>query len=89
VQATLKQWDEEVSRLSWELAQLSVSYEDQRQAVEEKEVAILDLQQAAETARAALDTEKKQVEGESPLLLFACWLGLFGIHSQFDLCFGF
>jgi hypothetical protein len=32
---------------------------DQRQAVEEQEAAILGLQQAAETARVALDTEKK------------------------------
>jgi hypothetical protein len=46
-----------------ELAQLSVSYEDQRQAIEEKEATILDLQQVAEAARAALETEKKQVEG--------------------------
>jgi hypothetical protein len=27
--------------------------------------------------------ENKQVEGESPLLPFSCWLGLFGIRSQF------
>jgi hypothetical protein len=36
-----------------------VSYEDQRQAGEEKDVAILDLQQAAESACAALETEKR------------------------------
>jgi hypothetical protein len=45
---------------------LSVSYEDQCQAGEEKDSTILDLQQAAEAARAALETEKKQVEGELP-----------------------
>jgi hypothetical protein len=35
VQATLKQRDEEVSRLNGELTQLSVSLADQRQAIEE------------------------------------------------------
>jgi hypothetical protein len=52
------------------LNQLSVSHEDLRQAVEEQEATILGLQQAAETACAALETEKKQVEGESPLSPF-------------------
>jgi hypothetical protein len=71
-QATLKLRDEEVMRLNRELKQLSVSYEDQGQAGKEKEVMILDLQQAAETARVALETEKKQVEGESSFLPFIC-----------------
>jgi chromosome segregation ATPase len=69
-QATLKLWDEEVTRLNGELAQLSISYEDQRQASEEKDAMILDLQQTAEAARAALETEKKHVEGESPFTAF-------------------
>jgi hypothetical protein len=43
-QATLKLRDKEVTRLNGELNQLSVSYEDQRQAGEEKEATILDLQ---------------------------------------------
>jgi hypothetical protein len=43
-QATLKLRDEEVTRLNGELAQLSVSYEDQHQAGEEKYATILDLQ---------------------------------------------
>jgi chromosome segregation ATPase len=63
--ATLKLRDEEISRLDGELNQLSVSHEDLRQASEEKDAMILDLQQAAETARTALKSEKKQVEGES------------------------
>jgi hypothetical protein len=71
-QATLKLRDEEVMRLNRELKQLSVSYEDQGQAGKEKEVMILDLQQAAETARVALETEKKQVESESSFLPFIC-----------------
>jgi hypothetical protein len=55
-----------------------VSYEDLHQAGEKKDVAILDLQQAAETVRAALETEKKQVEGKLLFLLFACWPSSFG-----------
>jgi hypothetical protein len=58
-QATLKLRDEEVTRLNGEMAQLSVSYEDQCQDGEEKDAVILDLQRAAESARAALETEKK------------------------------
>jgi chromosome segregation ATPase len=68
--ATLKLWDREISRLDGELNQLSVSHEDLRQAVEEQEAMILGLQQVAETVRAALETEKKQVGGESPLFAF-------------------
>jgi hypothetical protein len=41
--ATLKPRDEEVMRLNGELNQLSVSYEDQRQAGEEKDASILEL----------------------------------------------
>jgi hypothetical protein len=43
------------------VAQLSISYEDQCQVSEEKDASILDLQQAAEATRAALEMEKKQV----------------------------
>jgi multidrug resistance efflux pump len=68
--ATLKLRDKEISWLDGELNQLSVSHEDLRQADEEKDAAILDLQKATETARTTLETEKKQVEGESPLFAF-------------------
>jgi hypothetical protein len=68
--ATLKLRDGEISQLDGELNQLCVSHEDLRQAVEEQEAMILGLQQAAETVRSALETEKKQVEGESPLFAF-------------------
>jgi hypothetical protein len=88
-QATLKLQDEDVMRLNRELAQLSVSYEDQRQAGKEKDATILNLQQAAEAARAALETEKKHVEGESLFPPFTRWLDSFGIRSQLDLCLGF
>jgi hypothetical protein len=57
--ATLKQRDEEVSRVDGELNQLSVSHEDLRQALEEQEATVLSLWQAAEDACKALDSEKK------------------------------
>jgi hypothetical protein len=43
-QATLKLWDLEITWLSGELVQEGVSYEELRQAGEEKDVAILELQ---------------------------------------------
>jgi chromosome segregation ATPase len=68
--ATLKLRDEEISRLDGELNQLSVSHEDLHQAGKEKDAMILDLQQEAETARTTLESEKKQVEGESSFSAF-------------------
>jgi predicted nuclease with TOPRIM domain len=79
VQATLKQRDEEISRLNGELTQLSVSHEDLCQSLEEQEATVLSLRQVAEDAREALEAERKQVEGE---LVFACPFDLFGIRSQ-------
>jgi hypothetical protein len=68
--ATLKLRDEEISRLDGELNQLSISHEDQRRADEEKDAMILDLQKVAKAVRMALETEKKQVEGESSFSAF-------------------
>jgi hypothetical protein len=83
VQATLKQRDEEVSRLNGELTQLSLSHEDLHQSLEEQEAMVLSLRQAAEDTRKTLEAEKKQVEGESLFCLsFACRFDLFGIRSQ-------
>jgi chromosome segregation ATPase len=62
--ATLKLRDKEISWLDGELNQLSVSHKYLRQASEEKDATIRELQQAAETARTTLKTEKNQVEGE-------------------------
>jgi hypothetical protein len=70
--ATLKLRDEEITRLSGELVQEGVSYEDLWQASEEKDTVILELQQEAATARTTLESEKKQAEGELLFLLFAC-----------------
>jgi hypothetical protein len=68
-QATLKLRDAEITRLSEELVQEGVFYEELRQAGEEKDATILELRRMAKTARASLETERKQVEGELP---FAC-----------------
>jgi predicted nuclease with TOPRIM domain len=69
VQATLKHREEEASRLDGELNQLSVSHKDLRQSLEEQEPTVLSLQQAAEDARKAHESERKQVKRE--LLLSA------------------
>jgi hypothetical protein len=87
-QARIKLRDEEVTQLSGELVQEGVSYEDLGQASEEKDAIILELQQAAATARATLESVKKQVEGELLFLPFICWLSLFGIRSQLGLHWG-
>jgi hypothetical protein len=59
-------------RLTRELVQEGVSYEELRQASEEKDATILELQWSVETVGAALETMKKQVEGMLLFLLFAC-----------------
>jgi hypothetical protein len=61
---TLQKQDEEVSRLSGELVQISISHEDQRQAFEEQKASFLKLQCEAKETRQSLEVEKKQVEGE-------------------------
>jgi predicted nucleic acid-binding Zn-ribbon protein len=63
-QATLKQREDEVSRINGELVQISISHEDLRQSLEEQEALVLKLQHQAEEARQSLEGEKKQVEGE-------------------------
>jgi predicted nuclease with TOPRIM domain len=42
-QATLKQQEDEVSKLNEELVQLSISHEDLHQSLEEQETTVLDL----------------------------------------------
>jgi hypothetical protein len=70
-QDTLKLQDVEITRLSGELVQEGASYEELWQVGEKKDATILELWRTAETTRASLETERKQVEGESP---FACLL---------------
>jgi hypothetical protein len=66
-----------------------VSFEELCSAVEEKDATILELQQAAKTACAALETEKKQVAGESPLLILCLPLGFVEIFALVLLSFCF
>jgi hypothetical protein len=54
-QATLKLREQEITRLSGKLVQEGVSYEELRQAGEEKDIVILKLQQAAATACTSLE----------------------------------
>jgi hypothetical protein len=63
--ATLQLWESEITQLTRELVQEAVSFEELQSAGEEKDTSILELQHAAETARADLEKEKKQVEGKS------------------------
>jgi predicted nucleic acid-binding Zn-ribbon protein len=74
-QATLKQREDEASKLNGELVQLSISHEDLRQSLMEQETTVCDLRREAEEARKALEVEKKQVEGELvSIRFFACRL---------------
>jgi hypothetical protein len=83
--ATLKQQEDEVSRLNGELVQISISHEDLCQFLEEQEASVLKLQRLAEEARQCLEGEKKQVEGEFVSSAFRLLIRYFGIRSQ--LCF--
>jgi predicted RNase H-like nuclease (RuvC/YqgF family) len=58
-QATLKQRDDDVSKLNRELVQLCISHEDLRQSLEEQEATVHDLWRETEEARKALDSERK------------------------------
>jgi chromosome segregation ATPase len=69
---SLEERDAEVSRLDGELIALSISNADQQQSLEEQGTTVVNLQQAEEAERRALETERKQVEGESPLC-FLFW----------------
>jgi hypothetical protein len=60
-----------VSRLNWELVQISISHEDLRQSLEEQEATVLKLQRQAEEACQSLEGEKKQVEGEFAFTRFS------------------
>jgi chromosome segregation ATPase len=66
-QKSLEERDAEVSRLDGELIALSISNADQQRSLEEQGATVVILQQAVEAERRALEVEKKQVEGESPL----------------------
>jgi peptidoglycan hydrolase CwlO-like protein len=69
---SLKEREDEVSKLDGELIALSISNEDQRRTLEEQSATVVRLQQAVEAERRALEVEKKQVEGELPLRFSFC-----------------
>jgi septal ring factor EnvC (AmiA/AmiB activator) len=69
---SLEERDAEVSRLDGELIALSISNADQQRSLEEQGTTVVNLQQAVEAERRALETERKQVEGESPLCVLFC-----------------
>jgi hypothetical protein len=77
VRATLQLRDSEITQLTGGLVQEAVSFEELRNTGEEKNATILELQQAAETARAALESEKKHVEGKLPLSILRLSLRFF------------
>jgi chromosome segregation ATPase len=64
---SLEERDAEVSRLDGELIALNISNADQQRSLEEQGATVVSLQQVVEAVRRALEVEKKQVEGESPL----------------------
>jgi hypothetical protein len=68
----LEERDAEVSRLDGELIALSISNADQQRSLEEQGATVVSLQQAVEAERRALEVEKKQLEGKSPLCFLFC-----------------
>jgi predicted RNase H-like nuclease (RuvC/YqgF family) len=83
-QATLKQQEDEVSKLNRELVQLNISHEDLRQSLEKQETTVRDLRREAKEARKALEVEKKQVEGELvSVRFFACRFAFWGFAPNF------
>jgi chromosome segregation ATPase len=71
-QKSLEERDAEVSRLDGELIALNISNADQQWSLEEQGATVVSLQQAVKAERRALEVEKKQVEGESPLRFLFC-----------------
>jgi predicted nucleic acid-binding Zn-ribbon protein len=84
-QATLKQREDEASKLNGELVLLSISHEDLRQSLEEQETTVRDLRREAEEARKALEVEKKQVEGKlSSVCFLICRFAFWGSAPNFS-----
>jgi chromosome segregation ATPase len=71
-QKSLEERDAEVSRLDGELIALNISNVDQQRSLKEQGATVISLQQAVKAERRALEVEKKQVEGESPLCFLFC-----------------
>jgi hypothetical protein len=58
-QVSLKEREDEVSKLGGELISLSISNEDQRCTLEEQSATVVSLPQAVESGRQALEVERK------------------------------
>jgi septal ring factor EnvC (AmiA/AmiB activator) len=78
VRTSLKEREADVSKLDGELIALSISNADQQRSLEEQSATVISLQQVVEAERRALEVEKKQVEGKSPLCFSFCWSSLRG-----------
>jgi hypothetical protein len=72
VQKSLAEREADVSRLDGELIALSITNADQELSLKEQGATVVSLQQAVEAERRALEVEKKQVEGRSPLRFLFC-----------------
>jgi hypothetical protein len=84
-QASLKEREDEVSKLDGELIALSISNADQRRTLEEQSATVISLQQAVEGGHQALEGERKQVEGELPFHSFVLLIFPSGVCSLLDL----
>jgi predicted nucleic acid-binding Zn-ribbon protein len=81
---SLKEREDEVSKLDGEMSDLSISNEDQCRTLEEQSATVVNLQQAVEGGRQALEVERKQVEGELPFRRFVLLIFPSGVRSLLD-----
>jgi hypothetical protein len=81
---SLKEREDEVSKLDGELIALSISNADQLRTLEEQSATVVSLHQAVESGRQALEGERKQVEGGSPLRSSVLLIFPLGIRSLLD-----
>jgi hypothetical protein len=84
VQASLKEREDELSKLDGELIALSIANDDQRRSLEEQSATVLSLQQAVATERQALELERKQVEGKLLFCFFVLLIFPSGVRSPLD-----
>jgi hypothetical protein len=83
-QASLKEPEDEVSKLDGELIALIISNEDQRRTLEKESATVVSLQQAVESGRQALQVERMQVEGGLPFRSFVLLTFPSGVRSLLD-----
>jgi hypothetical protein len=81
---SLKEREDEVSKLDGELIALSISNKDQRRTLEVQSATVVNLQQAVEGGRQALEVERKQVEGELPFRSFVLLIFASAVCSLLD-----